>query len=174
MLVLVAFGSVKYLVVTLQADWKVAVPRPGGIGMPGALSELMLVADNKGKILHVTAALAAALGRTADSIHQGSIDMLLPEPYTILHGPWLSALAMPPGQAVAGGLDANTPAPPYSCRSGVAVSLCGFSEAEGPVTRPFKLQMQHRILANKGLNRVHVLSLEKLTPEQVCHVYVCC
>ncbi|KAG2430819.1 hypothetical protein HXX76_009795 [Chlamydomonas incerta] len=161
------FGSVRYLLVTLQADWKVAVPRPGGRGLPGVLSELMLVADNKGKILHVTTALAAALGRTADSIRQGGIDMLLPEPYTILHGPWLSALAMPPGQAVAGGLDANTPAPPYSCRSGVAVSLCGFSEAEGPVTRPFKLQMQHRILPNKGLNRVHVLSLEQLTKEQV-------
>ncbi|KAG2445088.1 hypothetical protein HYH02_008955 [Chlamydomonas schloesseri] len=161
------FGSVKYLLVTLQADWKLSVPRPGGMGMPSAVSELILVADNKGKILHVTAALAAALGRTADSICQGGIDMLLPEPYTILHGPWLSALALPPGQAVAGGLDANTPAPPHSCRSGVAVSLCGFSEAEGPVTRPFKLQMQHRILPNKGPNRVHVLSLEKLTPEQV-------
>ncbi|KAG2445087.1 hypothetical protein HYH02_008954 [Chlamydomonas schloesseri] len=159
-------GSVRHMTVTMEADWKVTVPRPSGRGgLPGILSEQMLITDNKGKILHVTAALAAALGRTADSIRQGGIDMLLPEPYTILHGPWLSALALPPGQAVAGGLDANTPAPPHSCRSGVAVSLCGFSEAEGPVTRPFKLQMQQRLVPKLG-QRVHVLSLEQLTAEQ--------
>ncbi|KAG2430818.1 hypothetical protein HXX76_009794 [Chlamydomonas incerta] len=159
-------GSVRHMTVTMEADWKLTVPRPGGRGgLPGILSELMLVADNKGKILHVTTALAAALGRSADIIRQGGIDMLLPEPYTILHGPWLSALALPPGQAVAGGLDANTSAPPHSCRSGVAVSLCGFDEAEGPVTRPFKLQMQQRLVPKLG-QRVHVLSLEQLTKEQ--------
>ncbi|KAG2430820.1 hypothetical protein HXX76_009796 [Chlamydomonas incerta] len=161
-----SIGSVRHMTVTMEADWKLTVPRPGGRGgLPGILSELMLVADNKGKILHVTTALAAALGRSADIIRQGGIDMLLPEPYTILHGPWLSALALPPGQAVAGGLDANTPAPPHSCRSGVAVSLCGFDEAEGPVTRPFKLQMQQRLVPKLG-QRVHVLSLERLTKEQ--------
>jgi hypothetical protein len=155
------------MTVTMEADWKVAVPRPGGRGgLPGTLAEMMLVADNKGKVLFVTAALAAALGRTADSIRQGGIEMLLPEPYTSLHAPWLNALALPPGQAVAGGLDANTPAPPYSCRSGVAVSMCGYDEALGPVTRPFKLRMQQRLMPKLG-QRVHVLALQALTREQV-------
>ncbi|KAG2445524.1 hypothetical protein HXX76_000139 [Chlamydomonas incerta] len=169
-----AIGSVKHMTVTMEADWQaaaVSVPRPGRLGLPTAAeapSALVLVLDSKGKVLHTTAALAAALGRTQDSIRQGGFDMLLPEPYTSLHGPWLSALAMPPGQAVAGELDATSPAPPHSCRSGVAVSLCGFAEVEGPVTRPLcMLRMQHRILPGKGLTRVHVLSLEQLSKNQV-------
>ncbi|KAG2431968.1 hypothetical protein HYH02_013184 [Chlamydomonas schloesseri] len=178
-----AIGSVKHMTVTIEADWKVPVPRRQLVGRPGrpaaaaaealpaaaaaaAPSKLMLVMDSKGKVMHVSAALAAALGRTQDSIRQGGFDMLLPEPHISLHGPWLGALAMPPGQAVAGGLDANTPAPPHSCRSGAVVSLCGFAEAEGAVTRPFRLQMQHRILPGRGLTRVHVVSMEQLSKKQ--------
>ncbi|KXZ55666.1 hypothetical protein GPECTOR_2g1216 [Gonium pectorale] len=122
-------------------------------------ADMLLVTDVKGRVRHVTASLAAALGRSAEAIRLGGMAMLIPEPANILHGPWLQELGNPQS---AGSTD---PPPPLSCRRGVAVSLCTHSEEQGPGTRPFRLSVSHR-LAEGGGSKIHVVSLVPITTEQ--------
>ncbi len=52
-------------------------------------NDMLLVADHQGHVLHVTVALAEALGRTMEAIRAGGLGLLIPEPTSVLHGPWL-------------------------------------------------------------------------------------
>ncbi|KAG2454201.1 hypothetical protein HYH02_001236 [Chlamydomonas schloesseri] len=148
--------------------------RPQILRSPAVFSELMLVADGKGRLLHVTAGMAAALGRSVESVRNGGLAALMPEPYGLMHRPWVHLLAVPPGKswgdnaaaAAAAGRGAPPP-PPYSCRSGVTLSLCGYDESEGPVDVPFRMRLQQRLSTTpKGPGRVHVMAFERRTREQ--------
>ncbi|GFR47567.1 hypothetical protein Agub_g9292 [Astrephomene gubernaculifera] len=151
-----ALGSVRFMVVTLRRI-TTAHPRAG----PSLSAEMLLVADNKGRVLHVTAALAAALGRPADTIRAGGMEFLIPNPVGTLHGAWLQMLSVPQTQ----GTSLDAPPPPHSCRSGVPVYLSGYNPDQGPVKVPFKLHVENRLVPGGG-SRIHVISLQHLTEEQ--------
>ncbi|KAG2432647.1 hypothetical protein HXX76_008987 [Chlamydomonas incerta] len=145
--------------------------RPQLLRSPAVFSELMLVADSKGRLLHVTAAMAAALGRSVDSVRNGGLAALMPEPYGLVHRPWMHLLAVPPGKSwgdnAAAAAVSHGVSPPYSCRSGVTLSLCGYDESEGPVDVPFRMRLQQRLSTTpKGPGRVHVMAFERRTREQ--------
>ncbi|KXZ43615.1 hypothetical protein GPECTOR_85g345 [Gonium pectorale] len=125
--------------------------------------DMMLVADLKGRILHMTSSLAEALGGDAEAIRAGGLSMLIPEPASILHGPWMQELGTPQSTA----LGPAAAAPAYSCRRGVAVCLNtrGDEHGNGPGLKPFRLTVQQR-MADGGGSKVHVVSLVPLTMEQ--------
>ncbi|PNH12265.1 Tiny macrocysts protein B [Tetrabaena socialis] len=161
-----AFGSVKVHKLFLR---RCAAP-PAVLGLVPSTStyashprysDMMLVADHRGRIQHVTATLAAVLGRAPDSIRGGGLDMLIPEPFGLLHGPWWQELANP--QSIHP-VTRGSP-PPHSCRSGLAVSLVGYSEQQGPTVTPFRINIQHRLAAS-GSAKVHIVALEQVTVEE--------
>jgi hypothetical protein len=60
----------------------------------------------------------------------------------------------------------HTAVPPYSCRSGLAVSLSSYSESQGVGTRQFSISVSQR-LAEGGGSRIHVAALTPRTLDQV-------
>ncbi|KAG2501688.1 hypothetical protein HYH03_000190 [Edaphochlamys debaryana] len=136
-------------------------PLPGMHRAPSPYCDMMLVADNRGRILHVTAALAAALGRTPDTLRAGGLDMIIPEPVTQLHGPWIQELGNP--QSTEHSLMGAPP--PFSCRSGVPVYLSALGGDQGLIVKPFKLEVKQR-LAQGGSSKVHIVALNPLTDDQ--------
>ncbi|GLC70645.1 hypothetical protein PLESTF_001017600 [Pleodorina starrii] len=125
--------------------------------------EMLLVADHQGHVLHVTEALAAALGRTVEAIRAGGLAMLVPEPTGVLHGPWLRELSNP--QSYGPLSNPQSKRPPYSCRSGISVSLCSYSEAQGPGVKQFRLAVTQR-LAEGGGSKIHMVSLTPRTLDE--------
>ncbi|PNH03659.1 Tiny macrocysts protein B [Tetrabaena socialis] len=59
-------------------------------------------------------------------------------------------------------------APPrHSCRSGLAVSLTAYSEQLGPITKPFRLSMQPRLVGGgSGGAKVHIVAMEEVSMEE--------
>ncbi|PNH09202.1 Tiny macrocysts protein B, partial [Tetrabaena socialis] len=124
--------------------------------------DLMLVSDQAGRILHATTALATTLGRAPDSIRSGGLDMLVPEPYGMLHGPYWQELSNPQSLHP---VTRGAPPPPHSCRSGLAVSLAAYSEKLGPTVKNFRMSMDHRLAGGAG-TKVHIVTLEPVTMEE--------
>ncbi|GLC40592.1 hypothetical protein PLESTM_001090800 [Pleodorina starrii] len=125
--------------------------------------EMLLAADHQGHVLHVTEALAAALGRTVEAIRAGGLAMLVPEPTGVLHGPWLQELSNP--QSFGTLSNPQYKLPPYSCRSGRAISLCSYSEAQGPGVKHFQLSVLQRLTEGGGA-KIHVVTLTPRTLDE--------
>ncbi|KAG2425298.1 hypothetical protein HXX76_013879 [Chlamydomonas incerta] len=136
-----------------------ATPDPQSAGP--LYTDCLMVADHRGRILHVTRKLASELGRSVEALRAGGLEMLIPEPVSVLHAPWVTDLSRPyPTDTSLLGVP-----PPYSCRRGVPVCLAAYSPVEGTVLKPFRLQVKQR-LAQGGSVRLHVLKLEPLSVEQ--------
>ncbi|GLC65785.1 hypothetical protein PLESTF_000339800 [Pleodorina starrii] len=153
-----AVGSVKVHSVTVR---RIMMPPSSYSPYHGRLPdpyyhEMMIVADHMGHLLHVTAALAAALGRTVEAIRAGGLAMLMPEPTGLLHKPWLQELSNP--QSFGPLSSPNYKLPPYSCRSGRAISLCSYSETHGPGVKQFRMSVVQRLTEGGG-SKIHVVSL---------------
>ncbi|GAX73347.1 hypothetical protein CEUSTIGMA_g800.t1 [Chlamydomonas eustigma] len=115
----------------------------------------LMVTDGKGKLLHVSKAVADdlgypivdLLGELADNVW----DVILLEPFSQLHQIHMAH---------------ELPAfpPPHSCRSGISVCLLASTD-EGPEPRPYKLQVKTRRLDKTG-DQVNIVSLEKSSMEK--------
>ncbi|EFJ49581.1 hypothetical protein VOLCADRAFT_89940 [Volvox carteri f. nagariensis] len=125
--------------------------------------DMLLVVDHQGHVLHATAALAAALGRSVESIRAGVLDLLIPEPASVIHGPWLQELSNP--QSYGPLSNPQLKPPPYSCRSGLAVSLSSYSELLGFGVKQFTVSVVQR-LAEGGGSKIHVASLTPRSLEE--------
>ncbi|PNH09214.1 Tiny macrocysts protein B, partial [Tetrabaena socialis] len=119
--------------------------------------DLVLVSDQSGRILHATTALATMLGRTLDSIRSGGLRMLVPEPYSMLHGPYWQELSNAQSHHP---VTRGAP-PPHSCRSGLAVSLSAWGE-QGPMVKSFRLSIGQRLAGGSGSAKVHIVALESI------------
>ncbi|GAX73363.1 hypothetical protein CEUSTIGMA_g816.t1 [Chlamydomonas eustigma] len=115
-----------------------------------------MVTDTKGKLLHVSKAIAAdlgfsvvdLLGELADNVW----DVILPEPFNALHHIHAVRELSP------------APPPSYSCRTGLSVCLMATTD-NGPKPLPYKLQVKQRKQEKMG-DTVNLVSLEKCTMEQ--------
>ncbi|KAG2488180.1 hypothetical protein HYH03_013321 [Edaphochlamys debaryana] len=157
------FGSVKvHSVVLRRCSPRLGVGPMSGLAPPSSpYRDMMLVADNRGRIVHVTVALAAALGRSPDTLRAGGLDMIIPEPAAVLHGAWVQELANPQSTAHA----LMGPPPPFSCRSGMPICLAAVDEQDGPIVRPFRLEVKQR-LTQAGSTKLHIVSAWPLSEEQ--------
>ncbi|PNH04175.1 Tiny macrocysts protein C, partial [Tetrabaena socialis] len=172
------FGDVPHLVKDKHAMAGAAHVRSGDMTMTTSLPrtawhhkfgdplQFDTVIAPGGRIQHATAALAAMLGRTPDTIRSGELGMLIPEPYSMLHGAYWQELAR--SQSI----HQVTPIvpPPHSCRSGLAVSMVAHSE-QGPIVKPFLLSMEQRLASRpgnggSGTTKVNIVALEEVSMEE--------
>ncbi|GAX73357.1 hypothetical protein CEUSTIGMA_g810.t1 [Chlamydomonas eustigma] len=115
----------------------------------------ILVSDSKGKLLHVSKVIADDLGVSVvdllEDLSENIWDVLLPEPFGQLHNFFASS---------------ELPAfyPAFSCRSGVTVILNGQTD-EGPVPKPYRLQVKPRKLEKLG-EAVNIVQLLPSTMEK--------
>ncbi|KAJ9529670.1 hypothetical protein QJQ45_014402 [Haematococcus lacustris] len=125
-----------------------------------ATSKLM-VTDSRGRILHVTQALADCLGTTPAKLQLSrkshALDTLLPAPFTRLHHQWYQSKA----EVI----------PPWSCRSGLSVYLPASSPA-GPFMHPVSLHFTTRELPGK--EPMNVVAFQDSSFEQANSALCCC
>ncbi|KAL6757720.1 hypothetical protein V8C86DRAFT_1620236 [Haematococcus lacustris] len=101
-------------------------------------SKKLLVSDSRGRIVHVTHALAAELGSTVSKLQAGgsshAMDSLLASPFMRIHRQWYSEKADEP--------------PHWSCRSGMSVYLPAMT-SQGLVQRPYSINFSNKAVPNK-------------------------
>jgi hypothetical protein len=122
----------------------------------------MLVSDSKGRVCHISRALAEMLGRTPAQAMvnnmQHALGQLMLEPFSQLHRALGSSIPL-------------TAPPPYSCRSGLSLLL----QAVGPQGRPQPVPLRMSIKRRPGVEDTHhVMCFQEGTMKQVrvCVLFV--
>ncbi|KAJ9509612.1 hypothetical protein QJQ45_011248 [Haematococcus lacustris] len=125
--------------------------------MPPTLSSiqpLMVVADSRGRVCHVTLKMAELLGRSVEALRANGMEhafsALLLEPFSHMHHSLLQATT-------------SSVPPPHSCRSGL-IQLLQRTSGQGQTKAvPFQLQIKRRT----GVEAVyHVATFTEATMEQ--------
>ncbi|GFH06402.1 PAS domain-containing protein [Haematococcus lacustris] len=119
-----------------------------------SIQPLMVVADSRGRVCHVTLKMAELLGRSVEALRANGMEhafsALLPEPFSHMHHNLLQATA-------------SSVPPPHSCRSGL-IQLLQRTSGQGQTEAvPFQLQIKRRT----GVETVyHVATFTEATMEQ--------
>ncbi|GFH25994.1 PAS domain-containing protein, partial [Haematococcus lacustris] len=119
-----------------------------------SIQPLMVVADSRGRVCHVTLKMAELLGRSVEALRANGMEhafsALLPEPFSHMHHSLLQATA-------------SSVPPPHSCRSGL-IQLLQRTSGQGQTEAvPFQLQIKRRT----GVEAVyHVATFTEATMEQ--------
>ncbi|GFH13878.1 uncharacterized protein HaLaN_09840, partial [Haematococcus lacustris] len=119
-----------------------------------SIQPLMVVADSRGRVCHVTLKMAELLGRSVESLRANGMEhafsALLPEPFSHMHHSLLQATA-------------SSVPPPHSCRSGL-IQLLQRTSGQGQTEAvPFQLQIKRRT----GVEAVyHVATFTEATMDQ--------